>query len=363
MKVIKLIVINLVVFVSLVVFCGVVWEGGLRFYELFGPSRPAATLRSDIELGWNSIPEVRYIGDSSAQDKIAFIGDSFTQGTAWPALSISYLNERERRFRGDVLGVAGYGTIQSFLKLSRHLEQIKPKVVVLLFFAWNDMRDNYDRPGIYYNDQTRIRPYYENTGEEATIKFPNPADALMPRLRVFQEYVLPALMKADEKLAGSADFDSLVKARSRALVGYGDVRSWRRFYDPSKQDDEYVRESWAATTTALLSLRDKVEGETHAKLLIVGIDNAFTVDEDVKVQWIGDSGSFDPSLPLSRLGEIARLNGVRYVNALPVLKELRSKLGKKVYNGPSGNLAGHLEPEGDDAIGRLVAEEVLRLDS
>jgi len=41
---------------------------------------------------------------------------------------------------------------------------------------------------------------------------------------------------------------------------------------------------------------------------------------------------------------------------------MNKKINKKVYNGPGGNLSGHLEPEGEKLIGKIVAQKIRQLD-
>ena len=85
-----------------------------------------------------------------------FIGDSFTHNVKWTNLTINNLN---KKIPVEVsLWDKWFSTIQSSAKLTRHFYDINPDLVVLLFYTWNDMRDNYDRPGIIYSPNTEIRP-------------------------------------------------------------------------------------------------------------------------------------------------------------------------------------------------------------
>ena len=58
--------------------------------------------------------------------KIAFIGDSFTQGKPWASLTVKSLNNNLIT-EGYSLGVSGYSTLQSFLKLKKYFEEINPE--------------------------------------------------------------------------------------------------------------------------------------------------------------------------------------------------------------------------------------------
>jgi hypothetical protein len=84
--------------------------------------------------------------------RIAFIGDSFTEAEQ-VAIQDDFVSVVERRLSSCArlhgrkvetlnFGCDSYGTAQEFATLERHVWKFAPDVVVLLFFAGNDLRNN-----------------------------------------------------------------------------------------------------------------------------------------------------------------------------------------------------------------------------
>lgn len=92
-----------------------------------------------------------------------------------------------------------------------------------------------------------------------------------------------------------------------------------------------------------------------APVLVIGIDNAFTVDADIAKMFIAPHPELDPSLPLRRIASLLEPEGIAFINAQPELAALSKTTGRLLYNGPRTRLAGHLEPEGDRLIGAIAA--------
>lgn len=105
-------------------------------------------------------------------------------------------------------------------------------------------------------------------------------------------------------------------------------------------------------------LRD-LASSRGARLIVVGLDDAFTVDEDVRLQHIPATEDVDLALPLQRIGNVLRGLDIPFVNALPPLRDAARSIGGKIYNGPPGNSAGHLEPAGEEVLARLAANTIL----
>ena len=132
-------------------------EAALRL--LLPPFRGVANITDDAELGWDSVPSVVSLENTGGRASVYFLGDSFTQDRRWPKLTQHEAAALGLPFDGFVLGVTGFGTTQALLKLQREFEHRRPAVVLLLFYAWNDLRDNVAAPAIFYSPTTRTRPY------------------------------------------------------------------------------------------------------------------------------------------------------------------------------------------------------------
>ena len=311
----------------------------------FTPLAHSSNTVADSILGWDSVPR---ISTPSVQDNapVYFIGDSFTQGTSWPEQTQKLLQEDTIFITPYNLGVAGYGTVQEFLKRQRHFPEHTPKIVILQFFAWNDMRDNVGTPAIFYSPHTMQRPYLVQATEKEWIlrkPFSPLLSSLLSRSSLYVHSILPHLMARDTE--------------HPTYLSYTEKRAWDPFYRAESQGDPYVTSAYAVTKEALLQMKSYLE-ERGSILIVLGLDAAFTVDADVLRSHVPDPSSFDVSLPLTRVQGICKKLDIPFVNALPALRKEAQLLGKKIYNGPEGNLSGHLEPEGNDVLARLAAEAI-----
>lgn len=335
-------------------------EVGLRLVERMGTAPPPPpTLRRDPRLGWNSIPSATPLGEGP--DQILFVGDSFTQSSSWPRQALDRVRAAGRpTFGGWNLGVAGYGTTQEWLKTRDWISQsaVRPRALVLLVYPWNDLRDNLATPSIYYNHQTRQRPYWVRNGGDWTLSTPFFWPDFLYNAKLTERLV--RLYDArDARRHQARRVDGAALSGGDLRLGYADPRSWDPLYRTQAQDLPYVSEAWLSTERTLVELRDLARA-AGAPLVVLALDNAFTVDQDVLDQWVPQREGFDPLLPLARMDALTRKLGIDFTDLQPRLLARARAVGGKIYNGPPGNLSGHLEPHGDEEVARAAAEAVLR---
>jgi hypothetical protein len=243
------------------------------------------------------------------------------------------------------------------LKVRDLLPLHHPQAVVLLFFAWNDMRDNFNHPPTYYNPNTLHRPYLA----------PGPVDPPVliqshphwyEHLKLYEHFYWRAEYFIAKRLAIHWGTDALVTSRLPIEMPYGAPCMWVPFYTSDPRSARLRDGAWAATEQAFAALKVFLD-RSHCRLIVIGIDNAFTVDPDVYDMWVKPLGvSFDKNAPLNRVGQILARQGIPYINAMPPLQALYKRSGQKVYNGGPGNISGHLTPEGQDVIARLAADQL-----
>ena len=82
-----------------------------------------------------------------------FIGDSFTHNGKWTHETIKTLNKKIS-VEGFSLGADGFSTIQSYIKLKKHFDEIKPDLVILLFCGTICVTT--DKPGIMYSPKLKV---------------------------------------------------------------------------------------------------------------------------------------------------------------------------------------------------------------
>ena len=114
-------------------------------------------------------------------------------------------------------------------------------------------------------------------------------------------------------------------------------------------DTNYVESAWNITEVVLKQMNEFVKAN-NKKLIIIGIDNAFTIDEDVREVWTDDIPNFDIYKNINVLESLCKKNNISFIDGLSILETEKKKINKKIYNYPAGNLSGHLQPEGELAI-------------
>lgn len=301
---------------------------------------------ADPILGWDSATPFSSPSPHGGTP-VYFVGDSFTEGTSWPKQTQEILQRHGIPIDVYNPGVSGYGTLQEFLKLQRHFSEHIPKIVILQFFAWNDLRDNVGTPAVFYSPSRMQRPYLVHTSEHAWILqkpfFPL-LSSLLSHSSLYVYHLLPHLIARNS-------------LQNPAYLSYTEKRAWDPFYRNDAEEHVFVGSAYAATEEILLRMKRYLE-EQKSQLVVLGLDAAFTVDKDVLLAHVEDPASFDVSLPLTHMQGICEKLDIPFVNALPALQKEAQRMGKKIYNGPEGNLSGHLEPEGNAVLAHLAAEAI-----
>lgn len=328
-------------------------------YRLLSPPSYTydATLVADDRLGWDSEPSVRPLPlNRDHSPAVLYLGDSFTQAAAWPAEAQRRLEQQGLANSGFNLGVSGYGTTQEMLKLRRYIVDLKPRAIVLLFFAWNDLRDNYPYPEIYYGPQRTSRPYLVMTDGRTSItpvRWASSMESVLLRSEAYLRLFNRATLAINARVV--ARWPGLPRQLGwRARLYYEHPASWQPFYRAADASSPYVQGAYEITIEALRQIRAMTD-QAQAPLLVIGIDNSFTVDADDVENFLKPNPDLDPSLPMQRMTGLLKQERIAFINAQPELAALGRSLGRDVYNGPRGGLAGHLGPEGDLLIGQLAA--------
>jgi hypothetical protein len=352
-------ILRLLLSIGSLLFAVICVEIGLRL--LLPPMTRVQRITDDPLLGWDSQPAVAELENRGSPRKVYFLGDSFTQDRTWPARTQRHAAEAGVFFDGYVLGVSGYGTTQSLLKLERDFDRHRPELVLLLFFAWNDLRDNVASPAIFYSPTTRTRPYLVASSDGIRLEPAadlSPATWLLYHTEISRRALLKLLMRAGDA-AARVDVDGMARWNLPFAVNYTERATWEPFYRPGPSGD-YVAEAYRVTAEAFRRMHQLLRTR-GAKLGVIGIDNPFVVDDDVAEQWVRRDIVFDADQPLRRMAEILAREGIPFVSATPALRAERARLNKKMYNPPAGELSGHLEPEGEAVVARLAAAMAVEL--
>jgi len=326
-------------------------EVGLRLAAKLGP-RPS--LAEDPVLGWDSVPAEHPVGEEKAASPVLFLGDSFTQNNDWPA-QVSRICGR----RGINAGASGFGTYQQCLKLQRCLLQHKPVAVVLQFYAWNDLRDNWAWPALGYNPEMLARPYLSPEGREFWPDYPwKWLDEFKITSYFGKRSLVRAWQKAD-RVMRSEGIDLVATRRQTLVAGLCADEAWQPFYRPDQQGGAYVREAWQVTEACFLEIQKVCRGR-QIFLLVLALDAPFTVDEE-KWAHICTQFPLDRDLPMRRLKEMLDRLQISAVFPQEKLRSWSASTMRPAYDGDAESLIGHLTPGAQEIVAREVSARLVGL--
>lgn len=338
-------------------------------FRLMRPAPKVGSLVLERELGWDRFPPINPQVHATAESpsppiRIACMGDSFTHNTAWTQQLIEELNRRGIAATGWEVGVSGYGQVQQAMKLERVLPELAPDITVLLFYGWNDPRDNCPTPGIVYNPDMLGRPYLSEDG--SSFEPPSALGMVLRDSELFRRLIewwwFKTAIDASNAAIRAGGVDSITRAGDRLVALYSNPRTWMPFYQPSAQESPYVSRAWRETERAMRRIRDLCA--THGSdLIVAGIDSPITIDRDVFDEHVvKDPGyrpaDFDPDLPLRRFEALSRGLGISHVDPVPALRAYARAQGAKIYDPPEGNLSGHLLPGAQEVMARVIADAI-----
>lgn len=280
--------------------------------------------------------------------RILVLGDSFVEALqvpldeAFPALLEDRLRLRKGSGAVEVLamGQSGFGTASELMRYLDFGADYRPDVVLLAFYAGNDVRDNSrllsgDAPAFYFSrdpdgalrlDRSRIEAL-ERARDSAT---------LADRLRSVSD--LFALVS--ERLY-------LLRQGRRAAGGAGgDLDVYREDAGPA------WREAWDVTEAILARLADETAAR-GSRLAIVSIGTAEQVEEDLGRALVAGAPGLDLDRPDRRLEAMAARRGVPCLLLAPGLRAAEA--------GGAGRLYGFGERRGGhwNAHGHRIAAELL----
>lgn len=245
-------------------------ETGIRLVHAFVyglGTRYYYPIVSDPELGWRAVENYssrsmkrdaagtpyevvfstdgfgfRLSGDiSSARTKVLIVGDSYTHAVDAGDGDTYYRVLRDRLpVEVFAYGAGGFGTLQESLVLDRHLDRIRPDIVVVQFSSNDFANNSVDLERRSSDNNSRVRPYLQPDGTVRSLYpartrfsawFAGPRTWLASRLRIMNEVFRAADILESRLLPklGFAYVDGEIRAR-----GSG-VPEFRRSVDMTRE--------------------------------------------------------------------------------------------------------------------------------
>jgi hypothetical protein len=329
--------------------------------------------------------------------RVAVLGDSMVESLQVP-VDRTFWALAERRLEGcerlggrrvELLdfGVSGYGTAQELLTLSHRVWKYRPDLVLLAFYAGNDVRNNY-RP----LEQDPLRPYFTLAGAGSPAREPAPQGAkafaptgsTAPRLVLDDSFRTSRGYRLRRSLPGRALYGLLDASRLLQLgkqaksAADGWIGSWKArratrgeaalqelgldnaVYAPPH--DREWQAAWRVTEELIRAL-DREARAGGARFAVVTLSTPIQVDPDPvkRRRFAARLGVPDLFYPERRLQALARADGIPALLLAPELARHAARTGIYLHgfpNTPPGE--GHWNQEGHRVAGNLLADWLCR---
>ncbi len=366
-------------------------KGSLKISE-FVESSPTIFHTTDLDRGWGLKPNAsgwwrdegesfveinrdglrdRYYSKTKPENtlRIAVLGDSFTEAvhvpheqTFWSVMEreltkCSALKNQQKNQQIEVInfGVHGYGTAQELITLRTRVWDYNPDIVILAFFAGNDLINNskklesdlYRPFFVYRNGELvedlsfrELNPGYSN---RYAVSF---VDNL-PQWLVKNSRVLQVIKKVDldnKKLQGLAEYRR---------------QSFYKFNPPT---NEVWEEAWKITEDLILLMREEVE-EKGAKFGMAVIASPLQVhpDENKRKKKQEEFGVKDWFYVGNRLEKLGKIHDFLVWDLTKLFLSF-SQENQVCLHGfePAADCGGHWNAEGHRLAGEIISRNLCR---
>ena len=305
--------------------------------------------------------------------RILVLGDSFVEAMQVP-LDAAFPAVLEDRLRGraggaaiDVpaMGQSGFGTASELMRYLDFGAAYDPDVVLLAFYAGNDVRDNsrllsrdapefaftldpdgalrLDRSGIEAREKARAAAGFAGWIRDRS----DLASLVSERL-----YLLRTARRATRAPAPATSGQASAAAAAAIPAGEPDLHDDFNVY--AEDAGSAWRDAWVLTAAIL----DRLAHETAARgsrLAIVSIGTAEQVEEDLGRKVIDAFPGRDLDLPDRRLETVARALGVPCLLLAPGLRAAEAAGEGRLY-GFGARRGGHWNERGHAAAARLIED-------
>lgn len=275
---------------------------------------------------WREVPYVVFPG----KKRVAFTGDSFTFGCWADSVEESFVGVFESlldsgEFEALNFGVTGYGLLDIRLQVKEEILLFRPDYLVLVFFNGNDFRDTYMKAERYGLDVGAESPVGTSGNKKPAKPLLGTLRQLARRLYVYRLFV----MAVDAGMRKAY----VVGERTRSFPENDAFRSYTFWCKK-----EYTPEAAVARDLSLDvigDIRDICESN-GIRMMIAAVPFREQVYAAVP-----SGKNYDIRFPQKYLEEYAEVNGIPYLDLLPVLRAAGSTEELYYYRDMHFNNRGH----------------------
>lgn len=300
--------------------------------------------------------------------RIAVLGDSMAEAMQVPAeasfWSIVERQAKECKAFGErdveVLnfGVSGYGTAQELLTLRNRVSGYAPDVVVLAFYAGNDVRNNSREL-----EPMKLRPFFrlengalvQDDGFLSDPEYLSYKSTFGVRRMLFDLRTFQLLRRARVAIEQFANKEAHTRQSPNAELGLDE----KIFLQPASAP---WRDAWEVTERLIVKMRDEATG-MGARFLLVSIPIGIQANPDPKVrdQFARSVGSNDLLYPEGRLRVLGDKEKIDVLLLAPPFQAYAEKNRIYLHGFSNTNFgSGHMNKDGHRLAGDLISERVCR---
>jgi hypothetical protein len=257
-------------------------------------------------------------------------------------------------------GVSGYGTGQQALLMQQKVAAFQPQLVLLAFYAGNDVMNNSRALSI---EGQKTKPYFvEAPGGDLQLdmsfrdsgRFRKEIASDWRRRVINNSYVLQILKQVVQKkpaipepLVFKNSADSPTKGRFRPEA--------TELYSPPS--NEPWRSAWAVTEKILLQMRDWAKQHNIGFGLVVIPDPIQALPGEHRRRENAEAvKATDLDYPVRRLAQFSTQNDVSTLSLLEPFRSYQDRERVFLYGFPPKLGDGHLNASGNQVAGKLIAD-------
>ncbi|MCL2928998.1 MAG: SGNH/GDSL hydrolase family protein [Trichodesmium sp. MAG_R01] len=293
--------------------------------------------------------------------RIALLGDSFTEAVhvkledTYGAIIEQNLQQcpdfKDQKVEVMNFGVQGYGTAQELMTLRHHVWDYSPDLVILAFYAGNDIRNNY-RP----LDHDHLRPYfvYKNGQLELDMSFRTMKPWERGRYVFSMVDILPIWLVRNSRilqLIRKVDMDY----KQSQFLNYNGQTIISFYREPESNSD--WDKGWQVTEGLITLMRDEVY-KNRADFMVIAISDSHQVHPDLEYRekFKNAHNLSDLYYPDRRIEAFGKQENIPVYILAGQLGDKAKKTGKCLYGFDNGEpCGGHWNIEGHKFVGEVMS--------
>lgn len=305
--------------------------------------------------------------------RIAFVGDSFTEAEQ-VALEDDFVSVVERRLGSSAqlrgmkvealnFGCDSYGTAQELITLRRDVWKFSPDIVVLIFFAGNDLRNN------SLNLEWHLcQPFYLLQGDQLVLGGPF---INSPIFRMECAIKFKSRRSAVLNILGDgiAQIRSLVRAH-KAIIASLEPNAEAASTEPGLGDAIYKppfnqqwEDAWKVTEKLIVAMNGEVRRHGAQFLVVTAtIGPQVYPSQAWRMQYEQGLDVGDLFYPDFRIRDLGRRAGFPVLNLAPAFQAYADKYHVFLHGFSNTKLGvGHWNENGHRLAGELIADRLTNL--